>query len=279
MKQDQSEGGVIDMSDFLSASMRVAQQLSDSTTLVGAHSSVVLLAVKCLKRPRTALQRTFMAARLSKLEKLRHPHVVRYYVNSLDSGDDDISVVMEAWGVSVASLIGSKQHRGKEHIARFAAQVVQALIALHYVGVVHGDIKPANILLSGQVYKLCDIDEGATGSAFYMSPARARRHPVTSDEDTYSDTYALGMCVLEVLTGRQPYSEHDNQCVVFAQVCAGKLPRIWSARARLAYDPGSACLIAALLDSDTRYDSIPDKRASPWELLALVELLCDSGQL
>jgi len=220
-----------------------------------------------------------MAVRLSKLEKLRHPHVVRYYVNSLESGDDDISLVMEAWGVSVASLIANKEHCGKEPVARFAAQVLQALIALHSVGVVHGDIKPANILLSGQVYKVCDIDEAATGSAYYMSPARARRHPITSEDDTYSDTYALGMCVLEVLTGRQPYSEHDNQCVVFAQVCAGKLPWSWSARSRLAYDPGSACLIAALLDSDTRHASLPDKRGSPWELLALVELLCASEQL
>ena len=267
------------MTNFLAPSMRIAQQLSNTTTLVGAHSTVVLLAVKCLKRPRTDLQRSCMASRLSTLEKLRHPHVVRYYVNSLDSGDDDISIVMEAWGVSVASLIASKEHCGKEHIARFAAQVLEALIGLHLVGVVHGDIKPANILLSGKVYKVCDIDEEATGSAYYMSPVRARRHPVTSQEDTYSDTYALGMCVLEVLTGRQPYCELDNQCVVFAQVCAGKLPRSWSARARSAYDPGSACLIAALLDSDTRQESQPQSRATPWQLLALIELLCDSKKL
>ena len=55
---------------------------------------------------------------LSKLEELRHPHVVRYYVNSLTSDADDISIVMEDWGVSVSSLIAGKQHCDPEHIAR-----------------------------------------------------------------------------------------------------------------------------------------------------------------
>jgi len=267
------------MSSYLPPSIRVAQHLSDSTMLVGAHSSVVLLAVKCLKRPRSELQRSMMASRLAKLEELQHPHVVRYYVNSLGSDDDDISIIMEAWGVSVASLLVGKQHCGKAHVAGFAGQVLQALVALHAVGVVHGDIKPANVLLRGDVYKVCDVDEAGTGSAYYMSPARARRHPVLSMEDSYSDTYALGMCVLEVLTGKQPYSELDNQCVVFARVCAGEPPRSWGARARLAYDHGSACLIAALLGSDTREEAVPDSRASPGELLALVALLRESQQL
>jgi serine/threonine protein kinase len=261
------------MSNYLPPSIRVAQQLTEAAVLHGSHSSVVLLAVKCLKRPRSEEQRNRMARRLAKLEELRHPHVVRYYLNSLGSDSEDISIVMEAWGVSVASLVARKQHCGKEFVASFAVQVLQALVALHAVGVVHGDIKPANILLSGAVYKVCDIDEAATGSACYMSPSRARRHPVLSARDTYSDTYALGMSVLEVLTGRQPYCELDTQCLVFTRVCAGVLPRSWSACSRLAYDGNSACLIAALLDTDSREQAACDAGATPRALLALVRLL------
>jgi serine/threonine protein kinase len=190
----------------------------------------------------------------------------------------DITVIMEAWGVSVSSLIASKQHCGHQHIASFAAQVLRALIGLHSVGIAHGDIKPGNILLSNNVYKVCDVDEAATGSAYYMSQARARRHPRPSPEDTFSDTYALGMCVLEVLTGRQPYCELDNQCVVFARVCAGQPPRSWSARARLAYDKGSEGLIEALFASDDLSVSKAD-RACPSALLALVQLLCSNNEL
>jgi len=275
------------MSNFLSPSLRVAQHLSDSAMLEGAHATVVLLAVKCLKRPRSEQQRSLMADWLSKLEQLRHPHVVRYHLNSLESDEANITVIMEAWGVSVSSLIASKEHCGPKYIAGFAGQVLRALTGLHSVGVVHGDIKPANVLLSRNVYKVCDIDEAATGSACYMSPARARRHPRPSCEDCYGDSYALGMCVLEVLTGRQPYCEFDSQCVVFARVCAGQQPRSWSARSRLGYDPGSERLIAALLASDASPDACPDAcelacpaaRASPSELLALVQLLCATSEL
>jgi len=157
------------MSNYLPPSIRVAQQLTESAVLHGAHSSVVLLAVKCLKRPLSEMQQSLMASRLSKLEELRHPHVVRYYLNSLGSNADEISIVMEAWGVSVASLIAGKQHCGKEYVASFAVQVLQALIGLHSVGVVHGDIKRSNILLGGTVYKVWDVDEAATGLACYMS--------------------------------------------------------------------------------------------------------------
>jgi len=266
------------MSNILSPSMRVGQQLSECAMLEGAHSTVVLLAVKCLKRPRTELQRTRMTARLLTLEKLRHPHIVRYYINSLDSNEVAITVIMEAWGVSVSSLIANKEHRGKEHVAMFAAQVLRAIIGLHSVGIAHGDIKPGNILLGRDVYKLCDVDEEATGTAYYMSQARARRHPCPSHEDTFSDTFALGMCVLEVLTGRQPYCELDSQCVVFARVCAGQPPRSWSAQSRDAYDQCSDCLISALIASDEIADP-QVARASPSELLALVQLLYSNNDL
>ena len=115
--------------------MRVTPNLSDCAMLEGAHSTVVLLTVKCLKRPRTELQHSMMTTGLLKLEELRHPHIVQYYLNSLESDEVDITVIMEAWGVSVPSLITSKQHCGKVHIASFAAQVLRALICLHLVGI------------------------------------------------------------------------------------------------------------------------------------------------
>ena len=59
----------------------------------------------------------------------------------------------------MASLILNKTHCGTEHIFNLSSQVLRGLIGLHGAGLVHGDIKPANIVLSGGVYKLCDIDE------------------------------------------------------------------------------------------------------------------------
>jgi len=262
------------MSALLSSPMLLPEQDLGTTVLHGSHSTVVLLAVKCLKRPRCINERNNIAARLATLQALRHPHVVRYYMNNLQSEEEDISLVMEAWGVSLASLICNQTHCGPEHIFNFASQVLRGLIGLHGAGIVHGDIKPANVLLSAGIYKLCDIDEAGTGSAFYMSAVRARRFPCSSPQDTFSDTYALGMCVLEVLTGRQPYCELENQFVVFSKVCKGVMPMTWTSQARASYDCASDCLIAALLDSDM--EGLPAAaRSHPSELLALVLLLLD----
>jgi len=236
----------------------------------GAHAHVQLVAVKSLKRARSCQQRASMAHRLGMLQALQHPHVVRYYTNNLASGDEEICIVMEAWGVSVGTLLACKQLGGTVHVYDFGTQMLQALICLHGAGIVHGDVKPANVVFASNVYKLCDVDEGSTGTAFYMSAARARRYPQASPEDSYSDTYALGMSVLEVLCGRQPYCELENQTVVFARVCGGHMPRAWTAAARMGYDYGSDTSIAALLESDAPQEFC---RASPAELLALLQAL------
>jgi len=143
---------------------------------------------------------------------------------------------------------------------------------------VHGDVKTANVLYAGGVYKLCDIDEGGTGTAFYMSARRARCHPQASCDDTFNDTYTLGMCVLEVYTGHQPYCELENHFVVFARVCAGDFPKSWSPSARLGYDHGCVCIVQAMLDSDIIVSKTWCK-STPSKLLALLLLLRKNGHL
>jgi len=251
---------------------------SSPSVLVGAHSRVTLLAVKTLKRPRSRDQRKVIARRLKKLERLQHPHVVRYMGNNLASGDDDITLVMEAWGVSLSSMVASKQMVGREHVFNMSVQMLGALASLHRAGIVHGDVKTANILYARGVYKLCDIDEGGTGTAFYMSARKARRYPQTSSEDCFSDTYALGLSVLEVYTGSQPFCELENQLVVFARVCAGDFPGTWSAAARKGYDHGCVSVVQAMLDSDILV-STTGYRATPTELLSGVMLLRELGQV
>jgi len=249
-----------------------------SSVLGGAHARVLLLALKTLKRPRSCEQRASMARRLRALEGLQHPNVVRYLGNNLASGDDEITLVMEAWGASLSSLVASKQHVGSQYVFDFALHTLSALICLHAAGIVHGDVKTANVLYAGGAYKLCDIDEGGTGTAFYMSARRARRHPQASSEDTFSDTYALGLSALEVYTGSQPYSEIDNQLLVFVRVCAGDLPLTWSAEARSGYDQGCVTIIQAMLDSDILV-STSGSRASPQELIDVLLLLREHGEL
>ena len=267
-----------DMRVLIDHCMMLPCDSSSPSVLVGAHARVMLLAVKSLKRPRTSEQRDLMTYRLKKLEAMQHPNVVRYLGNNLASGSEDISLVMEAWGVSVSSLVFSKKVFAPDDVFELSSQMLRALICLHDAGIVHGDVKPANMLYASNVYKLCDIDEGGTGTAFYMSARKARRHPQPSIEDSFSDTYALGLCVLEVYTGRQPFCELDNQLVVFARVCAGALPETWKAAAREGYHHGCVCLVQSMLDSDSLIWS-KGCRATPRELLSECLLLRDVGEL
>jgi serine/threonine-protein kinase len=94
------------------------------------------------------------------------------------------------------------------------AQVAEALAAAHRIGVVHRDITPSNIMLTGGGVKVLDFgiatrvgapDEDEEGDSFgtpaYVAPERLDGMPT----QPATDTYALGVLLYETLTGRLPY--------------------------------------------------------------------------
>jgi hypothetical protein len=101
-------------------------------------------------------------------------------------------------------------------VAQIGYDLAEALEHMHQVGVVHRDVKPANILLaepgSGRLargrltdFGIADVEgrvphqgELTTGTAAYLSPEQARREPITGA----SDVYSLGLVLLECLTGQ-----------------------------------------------------------------------------
>jgi serine/threonine-protein kinase len=103
------------------------------------------------------------------------------------------------------------------------AQTARALHAAHLSGVVHRDVKPANLMVTpDQRVKVTDFGiarpqdhEPLTatgqvmGTAHYLAPELARGHEATSQ----SDVYALGVVTYECLAGRRPF-EGDNQVAV-----------------------------------------------------------------
>jgi CHASE2 domain-containing sensor protein len=145
---------------------------------------------------------------------LEHPHVIPVYEAREDEGLLFIAMRLVR-GPSLADVLATDAPLTPLHAARLVVQIASALGAAHARGLVHRDVKPANVLLHGRDHAyLTDFgitrelgDEGLTaagervGTVDYMAPEQARGERVGPGADIYS----LGCVLYEALTGRVPY--------------------------------------------------------------------------
>ncbi|WP_238015351.1 protein kinase [Dactylosporangium sp. AC04546] len=186
--------------------------------------------------------------------RLSHPNIVTVYDLGIDDGTRYL--VMElVEGHSLADELakGPLDPRRAVHIAE---QVCDALTAAHDAGVVHRDVKPANILIGdeGRV-KVCDFgiaritDRALTaltapatviGTSSYMAPEQILGKPV----DARTDLYALGCVFYAMLTGRPPFVAGTPVQTAWQQVHQAAVP---VAARRPGLPPRLAALVDALL--------------------------------
>ncbi len=164
------------------------------------------------------------------LARLQHPHILPL----LDSGETGGFLFYTMPYVSGESLRERIDRDGPLPVpeaVRIMREVADALAAAHAAGVLHRDIKPGNVMLSGRHALVMDFgvakalsDAGgermttigvAVGTPTYMSPEQA-----TGSEhvDGRSDIYALGLLAYEMLTGKAPFQGKTAQAILSAQV-------------------------------------------------------------
>ncbi len=100
------------------------------------------------------------------------------------------------------------------------AKVCEGVSAVHAAGIIHGDVKPANIVIEedtgrpvlvdfGLAGHGADVNEFGGGTPSYASPEQAGLGPPGSTVSTRSDVYALGCTAFEMLTGHLPFEVKD----------------------------------------------------------------------
>jgi eukaryotic-like serine/threonine-protein kinase len=161
--------------------------------------------------------------------RLSHPNVVAVY----DSGEDRGLpwIVMElVTGQTLRHLLDARGRLDPETTAELLGPVADALDHAHHAGIAHLDVKPENVLLSGDSVKVADFGlvraaayQGATGHALaatvhYCAPEVLRGGMV----DGRADIYALGVVAWECLVGRPPFEGGQEQ--VIRQHLGGRVP-------------------------------------------------------
>ena len=163
---------------------------------------------------------------------LRHPHIVTIY----DAGEDGelLYITMEyVVGEDLAEILCATPRLSPDFAVDMTGQVAAALAAAHRRGLVHRDVKPANILVQRGDEERAHAyltDFGLTrhassvgdltgtgqwvGTLNYVAPEQLQ----TGDVDGRADIYSLGCVLFQTLTGTVPFDRHNDLAKLWAHV-------------------------------------------------------------
>lgn len=204
---------------------------------------------------------------------LSHPHIVRIYDRGENDGQLWISMDYVA-GTDASHLLYERYQRGLpiDEVIAIISAVASALDYAHHRGLLHRDVKPANILLTepdgGQARRIYLADFGiarriddataitavnvAVGTVAYAAPEQLKGEPV----DGRTDQYALACTAYHLLTGAPPFTD-SSPTVVITQQISSPPPSLGTRRPELvALDPVFATAMSK--DPNSRYASCSD---------------------
>jgi serine/threonine-protein kinase len=176
-------------------------------------------------------------AEIKTTASLQHPHILPLY----DSGEADsflFYVMPYVEGETLRERIDREGELPIQQAVRILRDLVDALGYAHSHEVVHRDVKPGNIMLSGRHASVMDFGVAkavgesrspghettvgvALGTPTYMAPEQAAAEP---NVDQRADIYAVGVVGYEILTGRPPFSARTTTGILAAHVTQAPVP-------------------------------------------------------
>jgi len=187
--------------------------------------------------------------------RLSHPNIVNTY--DVGREGDTYYIVMELVdGPSLAEIIAADGKLPEPVAIDYAAQICNGLAYAHRQGLLHRDVKPANILITkDDVVKLSDFGIARAmsqqtmamtrpglimGSVYYLSPEQAQDLPLGEP----SDLYSVGVLLYQMLTGKLPYTGESPVTVALKHV-SDPVPLIDPAQTGVS--PALAAIVNRLL--------------------------------
>jgi serine/threonine protein kinase len=194
---------------------------------------------------------------------LRHPYVV----SVIASGEADGVLYLAMEYVEGSDLRAVLQREGRLEPRRalaLLAKVAEALDVAHAAGLIHRDVKPANILVDGDRAVVCDFglarhvssvesltaDRGFVGTVDYVAPEQIEGKEI----DGRVDVYSLGCVLYELLTGERPFARGTELATVYGHLSEPP-PRVSDVRPELPVALDDVVATALAKQPDERYST------------------------
>jgi CheY-like chemotaxis protein/predicted Ser/Thr protein kinase len=217
---------------------------------------------------------------------LQHPNIVTVY----DAGEEDglLYLAMQyIEGNDLSAVLRSQGRLRPYRALDVCRQIAAALDAAHGQGLIHRDVKPANVLIEGRTAFLTDFGltkriEGTrtqltkagdvVGTIHYVAPEQIEGGRV----DARTDIYSLGCLVYHCLSGELPFARDTDVAVIYAHL-SEEPPRLTSVRPEL---PGGLdAVIAKALEKapERRFQSCADLMSAARAVIDAAGPLADTA--